>query len=271
MLIKKSIKIITTSFLVTACFLIVALAITDYQFRAISPDVIYSGCFKVWAHRGFFRDGLEENSIDSFKKAFDLGAVGTELDIFYDLDLDGYIVSHDYPYNLKNGRTLKLKDVLEKVGKRGYFWLDFKNLEVLSKKDAQKATLRMLDLLEKYNLTDKAIIESTNPINLSILSKSGLYTSYWVMPETTREENFFKFWRDIYKMKFFFIYGNFSALSMNHYRFSENIERIFANIPVHLFTVNDKKRVKELVRKKNVKVILTDEKQFYLEKCNTGG
>jgi len=271
MLIKKSIKIIVISFLAAACFLFAAFAVIDYKFSRINPNVIYSDCLKVWAHRGFFKEGLEENSIESITKAFDLGAAGTELDVFYDLNLDEYIVSHDYPYNLKKGRILKLKDVLKKVGKRGYFWLDFKNLEVLSKENAQKATLRMLDLLEKFKLTGKAIVESKNPINLSIVSRSGLHTSYWVTPETSTEENFFKFWHDIYKIKLFFIYGNFSALSMNHYRFSEDIERRFANIPVHLFTVNDKKRVKELVRKKNVKVILTDEEQFYLEKCKKAG
>lgn len=270
-MIKKSIKIIIISFSAFACLLFVALVIVDYKFSRIKTNAIYSGCFKVWSHRGFFKEGLEENSIESIIKAFDLGAVGTELDVFYDLDLDEYIVSHNYPYHLKKGRALKLQDVLKKVGKRGYFWLDFKNLEILSKENAQKAALRMLELLERFNLTAKAIVESTHPMNLSIVSRSGLYTSYWVAPETSTAGNFFKFWQDIYKIKLFFLYGNFSALSMNHYCFSENIERKFQHVPIHLFTVNDKKRMVELVRKKNVKVILTDEKQFYSEKCPAAG
>ncbi|UCD89265.1 MAG: glycerophosphodiester phosphodiesterase [Desulfobacterales bacterium] len=269
MWIKKGIKLIGISLLAITGFLFITMVIIDYKFSRINPNAIYSGCYKVWAHRGFFKEGLEENSIESMTKAFELGAAGTELDVFYDLHLDEYIVSHDFPYRLKQGRILKLQDVFEKVSQRGYFWLDFKNLQVLSKKDAQKATLRMLDLLEKFNLTDKAIIESMNPVNLSIISRSGLHTSYWITPEASAENNFFKFWRDIYRTKLFFLYGKFSALSMNHYRFSENIEKRFAHIPIHLFTVNDKKRVMRLVQKKNVRVILSDEKQFYSEKCKT--
>lgn len=220
----------------------------------------------MWAHRGFFKDGLQQNSIESFVKAFDLGVLGVELDIFYDLKTDEYIVSHDYPYNLKNGHILKLEEVFTKVSKRGYFWLDFKNLAILSKHDTQKATVRLRNLLRKYNLAEKSIVESTNPINLSICSKSGLYTSFWITPYIINEQDyFFAFWYNIYRYKLIFLYGNFSAISMDHFLFSKQIEKIFSDIPIHLFTVNDKRRLTELIAKDNVKVVLSDEKENYLE------
>ena len=37
-----------------------------------------------------------------------MDAKGVEIDMFYDSELNNYVVSHDYPYNLKNGSVLTL-------------------------------------------------------------------------------------------------------------------------------------------------------------------
>lgn len=263
MSLKRVIKLLVSSILVIVFCFILAIVIVDYNFHRLKPKIFYSDCFKVWAHRGFFKEGLQQNSIESFIKAFNLGAKGTELDIFYDLKTNIYIVSHDYPYNKINGRILKLEEVFRKVGHRGHFWLDFKNLAYLSKKDAKKAVSRLYDMLGEYNLREKIIVESINPINLAIVSKSNLYTSYWITPRTDVSESLF--WFDVYRYKVMCLYGDFSAISMNYNRFNVKIDEIFSNIPIHLFTLNDNKILMKLLNKKNINIILTDEKNYYLE------
>ena len=253
-------KFIVISLILSAALLIATKYIVDYKFSRLESKPIYSGPFKVWAHRGYCRNS-QQNSIESFTKAFDLGAVGTELDIFYNLKTENYIVSHDYPYRLKNGRLLTLEEVFSCCS-RGYFWLDFKNLKNLSIDEAERATYHLHALLEKYNILKKVIIESVDPVNLSIVSKSNLYTSYWIRPD--ENSNFFKFWSLVYLYKIFYLFGDFSALSMNHLYYSNNVDKIFSNVPIHLFTVNNKERLMDLINKRSVKVILSDE-YFYLE------
>lgn len=265
LLLKRIIKLLSVILVIIVSLSTIAIVIVDYKFNRLNHDIFYSGCFKVWAHRGFFKEGLQQNSIESFLRAFELGAAGTELDIFYDLNTNEYVVSHDYPYHLINGQILKLEDVFKKVGKCGYFWLDFKNLAILSKQDTQKAVFTLHNLLKKYNLTDKIIVESTNPINLKIVSKLNIYTSYWIMPEIYSYDNFFYFQFDIFRYKLFYLYGNFSALSMDYNLFNKKLEGIFANIPIHLFTINDSKKLMNYFVKKNVKIILSDEKKNYSE------
>lgn len=240
----------------------------DFKFSRLKPKTMYSGCFKVWAHRGFFKENME-NSIEAFNKAFDLGAVGTELDIFYDLEIKDYVVSHDYPYHLQNGRILKLEEVFKSVGERGYFWLDFKNLNSLSSQNAKSALSKLLDLLEKHTLTKKVFVESTDPNNLSVFSKAGLHTSYWIAPIENR--NFFSFWFNIYKYKLDCLYGNFSGLSMHFGNFigkyGKKVEKIFSPVPIYVFTINDKDQLMEFIFKENVKIILSDENYYQENAC----
>ena len=261
LLIKKIIKTIST--LIGECVVIVAVALIAINiiFAYTQSPPFYSGEYKIWAHRGYWKQNLP-NSIESYTKAFSLGARGIELDIHYNTDSKEYIVSHDYPYNPTNGRLLTLEAVLKRVGPMGCFWLDFKNLETLSKENARIAISTLYALLSAYRLTDKVILESKNPVNLAIASKAGLYTSYWIEPEA---EDFFQFWLYIYLCKIFHIYGNFSAISMDYTYYSNKIEKIFAHVPIHLFTVNDMTLVNRLMDKPEVKIILSDE-SFYLMK-----
>ena len=259
--IKKIIK--TTATITGECIAIAAVAFiaVNLVFAYTRSPLFYSGEYKIWAHRGYWKQDIP-NSIESYTKAFSLGARGIELDIHYDIGREAYIVSHDYPYTPVNGRVLTLEAVLSRVGPLGRFWLDFKNLETLSKENARVAISRLYSLLATYRVTGKVIIESKNPVNLAVASRAGLYTSYWIEPE---EEGFFQFWLYIYLCKIFYIYGNFSAISMDYNYYSHKIEEIFAHAPIHLFTVNDVTLLNRLIDKPEVKIILSDENRYLMK------
>ncbi|MBT7044157.1 MAG: hypothetical protein HN977_02095, partial [Gammaproteobacteria bacterium] len=99
----------------------------------------YNGCHKVWTARGLYGNGIDQNSIESIGAAFDIGAEGVEVDVRYDKKMQDFIVSHDYPYNKKNGKILKLSELFDALGDNHYFWLDYKKLRHLNEEQTQQA------------------------------------------------------------------------------------------------------------------------------------
>ncbi len=251
----KILKIAAKSSAVLLVILTITVIVVDFNFSRLQPKTMYSGCFKVWAHRSNF---AESNTIESFK----LKARGREIDIYYDTDNDSYIVSHDYPYIMKNERLIKLEEVFINTDTKGYYWLDFKNLKDLSISNTKTSAKKLHELLEKYSLLERTIVESKDPINLSVFSKNGFFTSYWIAPQEDR--NMIAFWFNIYKYKIGFLYGEFSALSIDYNHYGSTTEEVFSQLPIHIFTVNKKNILMELMAKENVKIILTDE-NYYLE------
>jgi hypothetical protein len=260
---KRILRSLVLSLAIVVLFSVAAFTAVNHLFSHIKPKSFYSGCYKVWAHRGFFKEGLKPNSIESIAAAYDLGAAGVEIDVFYDRKTNLFGVSHDYPYNLQSGRMLMLEEVFRTVGKYGYFWLDFKNLADLTKEEAKKAVLELHALLTKYDLVQKSIVESINPFNLALASKAGLHTSCWIQPDTGPDTDFFRFRFDTFRYKLFCLYGDFSAISMDYNYFNKEVAAVFSPIPIHLFTVNDRQKLTALLDEKNVKIVLSDDKDYY--------
>jgi glycerophosphoryl diester phosphodiesterase len=254
-------------FILAVTALLIVLSLVFYvnkSFTGLKVAPFYDGCNKVWGHRGYFKDH-ESNSLPGIRQAFDLGAEGVELDVHYDIESNRFIVSHNYPYKLKDGRLLLLEDVFRESGKRGYFWLDFKNLRRLKRKYAKKAAKTLVSLLESYDLKSRAIVESRNARNLSIFSKAGLHTSYWISVD--RRDNAILARIKVAGYKARFLYGKFSAVSLDYLNFTPYVQDSFSAVPVHLFTLNTKSDVMKYLLQKNVKVILSDENYYSLSAC----
>jgi len=236
--------------------------IVNYKFNNYSvTNPFYNGCYKVWGHRGYFKD-YPENSIESFSEAFDRGAHGVELDIFFDNNLQDFIVSHYYPYNLVNGKLLTLENVFSAVGNRGYFWVDFKQLDAVP--DVDFVVDKMERLIKKFNLLDKVIIESTKGILLRKFSQKSIHTSYWIVFPPKGKLSPFRF---ILRIKDFLYrsligFSNFSAISMFHNHYNNYTKKTYSHLPIHLFIVNDKDKLSKYIDYNAVKVILSD-KAFY--------
>ncbi|MDM0022092.1 glycerophosphodiester phosphodiesterase [Variovorax saccharolyticus] len=239
---------------------------TLYQ-RAIAqaPAFPFSACHKVWAHRGHAETG-RENSLQSVKGAFERGAVGVELDILFDRELNDFLVSHDRPYALFDGNPLKLESVLSQYSASGFFWLDAKDLRKLSPPTAYKAAQRLSTIIQRHQLAERALVESSDPLSLHWLARQGVYTSLAVSPNDQ------KYSATVYKlntalMKLAYAFAGAGAISMNAARYTPVTAATFGQVAVLLSTVNDPKALKLLSGIAEVKVILSDDDQYAITAC----
>ncbi|MDT8284825.1 MAG: hypothetical protein RQ767_04810 [Thermovirgaceae bacterium] len=225
----------------------------------------YNGCLKVWSHAGY-QGEHEANSLESYQHAFDLGAKGVELDIFYDPKGEQFIVSHDLQYEPDGGETLYLSEVFEKLGEKGYFWLDLKNLGRLNRSEAVKAADILRSDLDKFDLGNKIIVESKVAKSLVLFANRNIFTSLWITPG--RNDSWFdsRIKNLLYKSRF--LKGRFSAFSMNYLNYTPYVQNSLGSIPVHLFTINDLDEIREYMPITNVKIILSDENFFSLDSCD---
>ena len=248
-------KLFKTGILIALLTICTALYL-DYYVQNVQPDHKMSNLEnKVLAHAGYFKDLKNgPNSIESFDLAKSYGASGTELDVIYDTEMQKFVVSHDYPYKEHNGKLLFLDSVFETYGNEFVYWLDFKNLKKLNA-EATKKSREVLDQLIKAWKIDKdgVLIESEELSNLAHYTDKGFYTSWWVLPEKSRYRSILR----NYKYKFYYRIGRFSSLSMP-YKYYPRIDEAMKNIPINLWTINDKELFNNLYKNEKVKIILTD-------------
>lgn len=252
-------KITLLTVVAVICLFIIFLQVIDYCFGHPSRTP-YEGEYRVWAHRGYI-DGCEENSIASFTKAIDAGAKGIELDIFY-FEKTGYIVSHDLPRKDQLNKNLKLEEVFKTLGSRVHYWLDYKNLKLLSSAETTKACNRLKKLLDKYNLNSNAYVESTHLDNLGIAAKSGLQCIHWRGVPSTGNLSYYLYNRYLYEIKF--VANDISAISCNFQSY-HRMRKAYPSAILYLFTANNEKIIESLLKDKKVKVILTDKKLYTLK------
>lgn len=83
---KKTISIILLSVLAIVWNLTVNYV--DKQLKEKRDISVYANCHKVWASRGLYNSHSEQNSIISMQRAFTAGALGVEVDFYYDVKMD---------------------------------------------------------------------------------------------------------------------------------------------------------------------------------------
>lgn len=264
-----SLKKIIISFLVFILIIVVIFNISAYyaQKNIEKKDFpkIYKSCNKIWSSRGVYSEKSEQNSIGSFQKAFDLGASGVEVDFYYDVDMDKFIVSHSKPkkmengslkYSLKDGKLLTLEEVFDKVGEGKYFWLDYKNLDRISSEQTLKAIKRLNQISKLHNVKDRLYIEGSNPIKLSSYTQAGFFTILGIHPLPL--SHFFRGASvDLYKIAYGFF--DISAVAMPYGTIEESIytKETLGDIPVFLFHVpNDKALISNLLSDNKVRAML---------------
>lgn len=132
---------------------------------------------KLQCHRGYWVDGLQQNSLASVKKAYELGYKMSEFDIRITKD-QNVILFHDDFIGVKKVSEMTLAEV-EKHQKVDSFesvlqWFSsiemgqyYLNIEIKSK-FAVNRTLekKVLDLILKYKVEERVLISSFNPLSL---------------------------------------------------------------------------------------------------------
>lgn len=231
-------------------------AIVEVSFRFTKRQTFPLSASKVWGHRGI-GPGPDENTLVAFEKAFEAGAGGVELDLFYCPEKNNFFVTHDYPAaGFKDG-DLCLESVFTRTAHKGYFWLDFKNIRSLGNQDLKKAHKLLLEKLDKYDLKKKVLVEAPGPtVNLRIFKNSGLATAFTFFPNL--DKGFFYYNFQIFRAKLYFLMGSFDFLSVARDLYTPDLKNEFSGFTFFVYVVNEPEVARSLINDKSIAVILTD-------------
>jgi len=229
---------------------------------------VYSDCKKSWSSRGLYTLHSEQNSLKSVNNAFQNGYIGVEVDFYYDVKMNKFILSHNKPkldqsgqlhYNLKNGKILTLEELFRRTGSNHYFWLDYKNLDRLSYEETDKA-IKKLNIISKYsNVKERMYIEGSTPFKLSKYKDSGFNT---IFAFSALPENNFLTSISSNVLKIIYYYFGFSSVAMpygklDNPKYNHTTQENLKGIPTFLFHVPDEEALlEELVKKDDVRVML---------------
>lgn len=243
----------------------VALVYVDAQLERRSYAGIYNDCHKVWGARGLVPEGPNitrngtQNSIESISLSLARGARGNEVDVHFDLDRGEFIVSHDFPYNFKNGALLTLEALFETTGENGYTWLDFKKLRHLDQRQLAQSVAELQRISAKGDLKNRIYVEGEAPLSLAAYRDAGFHTIFDTHP--VADANFLSSMTiGVYKLIYYF--GDFSVMAMNYGEvdnpiYGKNTRLLLGDIPVFVYHVADDSAVLgDLVATPAVKVIL---------------
>jgi hypothetical protein len=229
---------------------------------------VYNDCHKVWSSRGVYSSHATQNSLESFEKAFALGHKGVEVDFYYDVQDDIFVISHNRPkkdtngklhYTLKDGKILTLQELLEKTGAKHYFWLDYRNLDRLSTQETLKAIKRLDTITQGSDIKERLYLEGSTPNTLDIYTKAGYKTLFAFQP--LKADSFFSsISSNIYKIAYYFY--DITAIAMpygplDNPKYSQQTQENLQGIPLFLFHVpEDRELLKKLASKSDLRVML---------------
>ena len=231
-------------------------------------SAVYNNPHITWSSRGIYNSPKEQNSITSFKKAFDAGSMGAEVDCYYDIFLDQFIVSHDrteketkgqYQYQLKDGEILTLEKLFTRLGKDHYFWIDYKNLDRLNTEDTLNAIKRLNTISVIYNIKERLYLEGSTPNHLQRYADAGYKTLFAFGP--LREDHIFaSISSNFYKIAYYFYDMSAVAIhyaSIDNPKYGETAQTNLKGIPTFVFHVpNNTALLKKLAKNSDVRVIL---------------
>lgn len=252
----------------------------NHQLAKRSYTDAYNNCHKIWATRGLVENGLpvppsNGNSIKTIQAAFQHGADGSEIDLFFDPERKQFIISHDFPYNLKEGELLTLEKLLSNIEGDNYLWLDFKKLRKLDAQSADNAVARLQSITQTRNWKERIYIEGADPVNLGKFRHGGFKTLFDVHP-LPDSEPFTAFVLTIYKAAFYF--GDFTVMGMKHgdldaVVYGPDAKKQLGNIPLFIYhTPDDPALLRDLLATNSVRVILMQDhtlNRFDIDNCSS--
>lgn len=211
----------------------------DPEFRNWLPEL--------QAHRGWWTEGLPQNSVAAIKMAFEKGFKISELDvrltadgqvvIFHDDDIHKQLISAlTYDELLKQIPINTLEELLAWLSRSADKSLKL-NIELKSKNifnfDLEK---KVSDLIHNYNLSMQVMVSSFNPL---ALARFRFYSPriYRALIQTYEDED----WNNwLIKKRFFNILARPHALHLRVDDFAaEKLRLVTKQVPVVLWTVND--------------------------------
>jgi hypothetical protein len=264
---------------ITMSGLTLGVVYTDFRLKDQSYSGVYANCYKVWGARGLVPESRDithhgsQNSIESIQLAFDSGAQGTEVDVFFDTKRGEFIVSHDYPYNLKNGKILTLESLFKAIPDSKYFWLDFKKMRHLDKNQLAQSVYELQRMSKEKDLKSRIYVEGEAPFSLAAYQEAGFNTIFDTHP-LVDSHPLTPTIINLYKI--FFYFGDFTVMGMNfgdkdNPIYGEVTRENLGGIPVFVYHVEDDINIlKMLSSLKAVRVILVENhslNRYHINAC----
>ncbi len=195
---------------------------------------------KIFAHRGYTINDIKQNSIESLRAALNNGFEGLEFDVWF---VNGQlVVVHDKPENAEG--LPRFASFFANCNKIKY-WIDFKNLDINNAREALE--LAKFDIKNsKTNLQNiyfaPFIEKLVDAIPIYSIIREIFGNEAQVMALRCDEivpENLQRYYQDLKK-------NNIKFLSVLHTNINENFMKIFRDVEVFAWTINDIKRISEL-------------------------
>lgn len=195
---------------------------------------------KIFAHRGYVINDFAQNSIESLKAAFDNGFSGIEYDVWF---LNGeLIIAHDKPES-GFASLSKFKDFFL-FGNKIKYWIDFKNLDETNA-DQVLALVKKEILIAKIDLKNiyfAPFIEKLNDA-ISVYAKIrdffGQGAQIVALCVEIPGESATRYYQDLKK-------NDVKFLSIMHKNIDQNFMKVFHDVEIFAWTVNDLQRIAEL-------------------------
>ncbi len=208
---------------------------------------------KLFSHRGLLSRNVKENTIKSFQNAFDNHFEAMEIDIWY--YKKEFILSHDKPKDLNNCDNLA--NLFKQFGNKIDYWLDFKNLNL---DNIKEASYNLKINADKFNIDYNKIIfvPYLNNINLEknlfsykeIRNNFGENCNIGTLIKKIDKKDWKKYHQQLKE-------NNIKILSVQFENINEDFIKIFSDINLFAWTVNDKKDFNYL-KKLKIQNIATD-------------
>lgn len=206
---------------------------------------------KYFSHRGLVDKNHKENSISAFSSALNQGFKAIEFDIWF---LENELVlHHDRPNNLNN--LARLQELFAKFQNKIEYWCDFKNLSEANCIDAIKSFKKIVDA-EKINYQQLYFapfitnFKQALKIYEVIRKYFGEDVLIVAVREKLKDEDYSQFYQTLKSNR---IYG----LSIQYSNLNAEFKKIFSDIKVFAWTVNDQK-IAENLNKIGIENIATD-------------
>ncbi len=197
---------------------------------------------RLFAHRGLAKDKVLQNTIASLNQAHKKGFKAIEFDIWF---VEGELVlKHDCP---KKSELKNLPRFHQYLAFKNdfYYWLDFKNLTEknapealkITKKEIEKAAISLDKIYIAPFITDYKLAAKIIKIIRKIF---GNKVQLVAVCEELKNFEQIKFLRD------FLSKNEVKFLSIFHQLLDQTFVKIFPEIEIFAWTVNDLRRVREL-------------------------
>jgi len=260
---RKTVYFLMVSLFVLIVVFVLLVNYVDSKLANKTLNIDFDPCQKIWATRGLVANGLETpkygNSVATVNAAFDAGAKGTEVDLFFDPSLNRYVISHDRPYNLKEGKLLTLEELLRRVDAKHFFWLDLKKMSRLNNAELSQAVSRLNEVTQFNQVKSRLFIEGEDPINLAFFKDAGFNTIFDTQPLPEKYLTSY-FVVNIYKIVFYF--NGFTVMAMKAGEsgspiFGEKVSKLTKNVPMFIYhTPDNQKLLESLLTKPQVQSII---------------